>query len=60
MQAIKMTAHADSNGIIRLEIPTSAIDEDVEVVIVLHSPSVRDAMGYPIGYFEETYGSIRR
>ena len=60
MQTFTLKAHADHNGLVKLEIPTNLSDHEVEIVIVLQ-PIVSeqvDEMGYPIGYFDETYGSF--
>jgi hypothetical protein len=58
MQTLKLKARSGKEGMIRLEIPTDIADQDVEIVLVMqaadHEPV--DAMGYPIGYFKETYG----
>lgn len=64
MQTLTLKARADKDGILRLEIPTNQADQALEIVLVMQTiketltdESV-DAMGYPIGYFDETYGSI--
>ncbi len=58
MQTITLKARADSNGMVKLEIPTDLADRDVEIVLVMQPLAIEplDDMGYPIGYFEETYG----
>lgn len=58
MQTMTLKVRADKDGIVRLEIPTDAADRDIEIVLVLQpvEASPCDEMGYPIGYFEETYG----
>ena len=60
MQTINMKAHADHEGMVKLEIPTDLVDQEVEIVPVMYTATSEpvDAMGYPIGYFEETYGSL--
>ena len=60
MQTISLKAHADHNGLVKLEIPTDLADSELDVVVVLQpiAPEPLDAMGYPIGYFEATYGSF--
>jgi hypothetical protein len=60
MQTITLKARADHNGVVKLEIPTNLADHEVEIVLVLQPITTEpvDAMGYPIGYFEETYGSF--
>ncbi len=60
MQTITLKARADRDGVVKLEIPTDLANRDVEIVLIIQPfPSEkRDDMGYPIGYFEETYGSF--
>jgi len=60
MQTFTIKAHADHDGLVKLEIPTDLSDREVEIVLVMQ-PLVSEAMddmGYPIGYFDETYGSF--
>lgn len=60
MQTMTLKIRTDKNGVARLEIPTDVAEQDLEIVVVMqainHEPV--DAMGYPIGYFDETYGSM--
>lgn len=58
MQTITLKAQADENGIVRLVIPTDLAGRELEIVLVMHPLEVQpvDEMGYPQGYFEETYG----
>jgi hypothetical protein len=60
MQTITMKARADRDGVVKLEIPTDLADREVEIVLVMQALDKEplDDMGYPIGYFEETYGSF--
>lgn len=60
MQTIALKARTGKDGIVRLEIPTQIADHDIEIVLVMQPiyDEPVDAMGYPIGYFEETYGSL--
>jgi hypothetical protein len=60
MQTITMKARADRDGVVKLEIPTDLADREVEIVLVMQALDTEplDDMGYPIGYFEETYGSF--
>lgn len=64
MQTLTLKARADKNGILRLEIPTNQADRELEIVLVMQTINDAitdepvDAMGYPIGYFDETYGSM--
>jgi hypothetical protein len=58
MQTLTLKARSGKDGMIRLEIPTDTADQDVEIVLVMQpaDDGPVDTMGYPIGYFEETYG----
>jgi hypothetical protein len=60
MQTITLKTRADKDGILRLEIPTQLTNQEVEIVLVMQpiKTEALDEMGYPIGYFEETYGSF--
>ena len=64
MQTLTLKARADEDGILRLEIPTNRAGQELEIVLVMQMVSSTitdepvDAMGYPIGYFDETYGSL--
>lgn len=56
MEAIKLQAYIDQNGVLRLELPASLAHHRVEVTVKPLDGAPVDEMGYPIGYFEETYG----
>lgn len=58
MQTLTLKARTGKDGIVRLEIPTGKADRELEIVLVMQAVEDEsvDAMGYPIGYFEETYG----
>lgn len=56
MEAIKLQATVGQDGVLRLELPPLLAQRHVEVVVLLLEDEPVDAMGYPIGYFEETYG----
>jgi hypothetical protein len=55
-----LKARADQDGVIKLEVPTPLADQDVEIVLVMQPIPEQDLdeMGYPMGYFEDTYGSF--
>lgn len=60
METIKIQARTDEDGHLHLDIPTSLQAQDVEVVLVLNptkTPST-DALGWPEGFFERTYGAL--
>lgn len=58
MQTLTLKARTDKDGIVRLEIPTDVTDQEMEIVVVMQPVEEEplDEMGYPPGYFEETYG----
>ena len=58
METIKLTTQIDNTGILRLDVPTMLANRQVEVLVVLHpvKEEQTDSLGWPIGYFEETYG----
>lgn len=58
MQTLNLKARTDKDGIVRLEIPTNRVDQDIEIVVVMQTTDdeLLDEMGYPVGYFEDTYG----
>jgi hypothetical protein len=58
METIKLRTRIGSDGVLRLEMPTRFKDVDTEIVVVLQPEpdEPRDALGWPVGYFEETFG----
>ncbi len=60
MQTITLRARSDEAGTVKLEIPTDLADREIEIVLVMQPVETRvvDDMGYPLGYFDETYGSL--
>lgn len=60
METLTLKARAGKDGILRLEIPTNQADQELEIVLVMQRiiDEAVDAMGYPLGYFDETYCSF--
>jgi hypothetical protein len=60
MDTIKLTTHIGEDGILRLEVPIGVSNQNIEVVVVVQTQDSEpvDANGWPVGYFEETYGSL--
>lgn len=60
METMKVKAHIKDDGILKLEVPTNLSAGEVEVVLVLQEsqPKQVDANGYPIGFFDRTYGAL--
>jgi len=54
MDLIKVRAHVDSDGMLKLEIPTDYADMDLEVALVLQPlPSIEtNEPGLPVNFFE--------
>jgi hypothetical protein len=61
METIKLNARAGADGVIKLELPTGVSGREFEILVILNpleESEAVDEMGYPIGYFDETYGSF--
>jgi hypothetical protein len=59
MNTLKLKAHTGQDGILKLEVPTTP-NQTFEVLVVLQAVEGEqvDELGWPIGFFEETYGSL--
>jgi hypothetical protein len=53
MDLIKVRAHVDSDGMLKLEIPTEYADMDLEVALVLQPLPSADTneFGWPVSFF---------
>lgn len=60
METIKLKTHVGQDGILHLELPVHIRNQVIEILVVLQPVENEplDEMGYPIGYFDETYGSL--
>ena len=60
METIKLKTHIGQDGILQLELPEHIRNRVMEILIVMQPVEQEpvDEMGYPIGFFEETYGSL--
>lgn len=60
METLKFRTQVGSDGILHLEIPDDFRGQEVEVVLVVQSLKEQkvDALGWPIGFFERTYGAL--
>lgn len=67
MRVIQVTATAGTDGRLQLDIPTGAAGATFDVAVVLHPTPMAngtghqpapDELGWPPGYFENTYGSV--
>lgn len=65
MQNITLRSHVGKDGILHLDIPVGLIDAELEVTVSIQpvdSPSEVDSpqgKGWPPGFFERTFGSLR-
>jgi hypothetical protein len=60
MEMIKVKAVTDRDGILKLEVPTGLLEHEVEVVLVVQPTDAGavDDNGWPIGFFDRTYGVL--
>lgn len=63
MKSIKLSKKVGTEGILHLDIPVEIIDTEVEIMVIYQplqspiQPNALDDLGYPPGFFEQTYGS---
>lgn len=60
METFKLQTHIGADGILKVELPTGFSQRDVDVVVVLNPTPVEllDDLGWPIGFFDRTYGAL--
>ena len=60
METFKLHVHIGTDGILKVELPTGFSQRDVEVLVVLNPLETEpvDELGWPIGFFDRTYGSL--
>jgi hypothetical protein len=60
MDAVKIRTHVGNDGILKLEVPTHFANRDVDIMVVMQAVEIEavDALGWPLGFFEQTYGSL--
>jgi hypothetical protein len=60
METVKLVAQVDAEGTLHVAVPHHFANRQVEVVLVLQTvnDTARDANGWPIGFFERTYGAL--
>lgn len=56
---ITVRAHTDKNGSLKLNVATDVREADVEVVVVINPVPPGNGGGWPDGFLEKTYGSLR-
>jgi hypothetical protein len=60
METMKVKARIGEDGILKLEVPTGLSAREVEVLLVMQAaePQAVDTNGWPIGFFDRTYGAL--
>jgi hypothetical protein len=59
MTTLKLKGYVDENGRLELDLPKSFAKYPVEISIqVLQDDVPRDANGWPIGFFDRTFGAL--
>ena len=64
MQTVRVSEKTGSDGVLHLRIPVGQPEAEYEAVVVLqprtpgYAPGALESLGWPSGYFEETFGSI--
>lgn len=60
METFKIRTHVGSDGILKFEMPVGVLNTDWEVVVVAQPLATQevDELGWPIGFFERTYGAL--
>lgn len=61
MKTIKLMTRVGDDGVLKLEMPTGVTNRRLEVLIVvqpLEEEEEVDELGWPVGFFERTYGAL--
>ena len=63
MESITLHSHVGADGVLDLKVPVGIINSDVQVVVVFEvvTPAKKTPanLGYPSGFFEQTFGALR-
>ncbi len=65
MQKITLRSHVGDDGILHLDVPVGVHDADLEVTVTIQSvdpqaeAKTSEELGWPPGFFERTFGSLR-
>lgn len=61
MQSVKLHSWVGEDGVLRLELPLMLRNTGLELLIVFQPLPLKPTteLGWPVGYFEQTYGSLR-
>jgi hypothetical protein len=60
METLKLKAHVGEDGVLKLEVPTGQRNREVEVLVVMQplNGEETDSLGWPVGFFDRTYGAL--
>jgi len=60
MKTIRLTSHVGNDGILSLSLPDEMKDQNLEILVVLQpiKKSSTNENGWPLGFFEKTYGAM--
>jgi len=65
MESIRLKSKVGADGILTLQVPTGLGNTKLEIILILqpvHTISTQpiiDVLGWPSGFFEQTYGAFR-
>ncbi len=64
MASVILRSHVGRDGVLKLTVPESMREKNVQVVLSVDDVGMnaeveRDALGWPKGYFERTFGSCK-
>lgn len=60
METITLHSRVGADGLLKLQVPVKLTNTDLEVVLIVQPvASAGSELGWPPGFFEQTYGSFR-
>jgi hypothetical protein len=60
METITLHSHVGADGLLKLQVPVKMTNTDLEVVLIMQPVTAAgENLGWPPGFFEQTYGSFR-
>lgn len=59
METITLHSRVGADGLLKLQVPVKLTNTDLEVVLIVQPVASADqTLGWPAGFFEQTYGSF--
>jgi hypothetical protein len=58
LQPLTFTVHSHANGKVEFTVPAELADRDIQITVAPLEHPETDANGWPIGFFERTYGAL--